>query len=91
MQKILWITLFILAAALCISSMVANQRGIKIKEQDKKICGLETTLAEFKKIQEVYAEAEKEAKEFERELAKDENDNLDYVPSNYILEQLHAD
>ena len=92
MQKILWITLFILAAALCISSMIANQRGIKIKEQDKKICGLETALAEYQKIQETYAEAEKQAKEFEKELAKDENsDNLDIVPDKYILDQLHTD
>lgn len=92
MQKILWITLFILAAALCISSMIANQRGIKIKEQDKKICGLQTALAEYQKIQETYLEAEKQAKEFEKELAKDENsDNLDIVPDKYILDQLHTD
>lgn len=92
MQKFLWITLFILATALCISSMIANQRGIKIKEQDKRICGLEASLAEYKKIQQVNAEADKQAKEFEKELIKDEStDNLDVVPADYILKQLHTD
>lgn len=91
MQKFLWITLFIMALALCVASGVAVYRGEIIQQQDGQICDLKSTLQEYQKIQETYTEAEKEAKKFEKELAKDENDNLDYVPSDYILEQLHAD
>lgn len=91
MQKFLWITLLITAVALCIASSIAIRRGDVIKQKDGRICDLESTVKEYQKIQETYAEAEKEVKEFEKELAKDENDNLDYVPSDYILEQLHAD
>ena len=91
MNKILWITVLILTISLSIVSSVAMRRGETIKDKDSQICKLQSTIDGYIKIQEVYAEAEKEAKEFEKELAKDENDNLDYVPSNYILEQLHAD
>lgn len=56
------------------------------------IAGLTASVMEMKDLVAVYAKAEKEAKEFEKELINDTNtDNLDVVPADYILNQLHAD
>lgn len=92
MQKFLWTGLLIISLILCIAISIVIHRGGIIKQQEEQICGLQTALAEYQKIQETYLEAEKQAKEFEKELAKDENsDNLDIVPDKYILDQLHTD
>lgn len=56
------------------------------------IAGLTASVMEMKDLVAVYAKADKEAKEFEKELINDTNtDNLDFVPADYILNQLHAD
>ena len=49
-------------------------------------------MAEYQRINEVYAESAAKAEEFNKELNNDETtDNLDVVPADYILRQLHAD
>ena len=55
------------------------------------IAGLTASVMEMKDLVATYAEAEKKAKEFEKELNDDKTDNLDVIPADYILKQLHAD
>lgn len=99
MNKILTISVIILAIAFCVASFIAVHRGNTIDRQTAKIDSLTADVARYKadaeeshKIIETYAEAEAQAKEFEMELINDENtDNLDVVPADYILKQLRAD
>lgn len=92
MQKFLWISLLIVSIIAFIATLTSMNRGHKIEQQNDRICKLESSLAEYQKIQQITAEADKQAKEFEKELQADENtDNLDIVPADYILMQLHAD
>lgn len=99
MQKILLISVAVLAVAFGIASFIAVYRGNTIDKQKVKIESLTADMARYKadaeeshKIIETYAEAEAKAKEFEMELINDENtDNLDVIPADYILNQLRAD
>lgn len=98
MTRILAISLCIISAVLCITIMIAVHRGNTIEKQDRRIselqynvASLETAVSEYKKTIDVYAKAEKETKEFEKELNDDTTDNLDVVPADYILKQLRAD
>ena len=52
---------------------------------------LEVTVKEKDNLIKIYAEAGKQAKEFEKELNNDTTDNLDVVPADYILKQLQSD
>lgn len=52
---------------------------------------LEVTVKEKDNLIKIYAEAGKQAKEFEKELNNDITDNLNVVPANYILKQLQSD
>ena len=69
-------------------------KGLKadLTAANAEIAGLTASVMEMKDLVAVYAKAEKEAKEFEKELINDTNtDNLDVIPADYILKQLHAD
>lgn len=99
MNRILTMALLVMIVLLCIASFIAVHRGNTIDKQKVKIDSLTADVARYKadaeeshKIIETYAEAEAKAKEFEMELINDENtDNLDVIPSDYILNQLRAD
>ena len=99
LNRILLISVAVLAVALGLACFVAVHRGKTIDRQTAKIDSLTADVARYKadaeeshKIIETYAEAEAQAKEFEMELINDENtDNLDVVPADYILKQLRAD
>lgn len=69
----------------------SDSRGKRLTTAENQITALETAINEQKRAIEIYAQAEKEAKEFEKELNNDTTDNLDVVPADYILNQLHAD
>lgn len=89
----------ILAISLVILGVVATwlfycNKGLKaeLTAANAAIAGLTASVQEMKDVVKTYAEAEKQAKEFEKELINDENtDNLDVIPADYILKQLHAD
>ena len=51
----------------------------------------EQTIKEMEKINELYQEIEKENEKFKEQLNTDTTDNLNVVPANYILMQLHKD
>lgn len=51
----------------------------------------EQTIKEMEKINELYQEIEKENEKFKEQLNTDTADNLNVVPANYILNQLHKD
>ena len=55
------------------------------------VCRYKNSLAEMEKQNEVLLEAKKENEKFRKELAEDESDNLNFVPADYILKQLHKD
>lgn len=55
------------------------------------VCRYKNSLAEMEKQNEVLLEAKKQNEKFRKELAEDESENLDFVPSDYILKQLHKD
>lgn len=55
------------------------------------VCRYKNSLAEMEKQNEVLLEAKKENEKFRKELAEDESENLNYVPADYILKQLHKD
>lgn len=68
-------------------------KGLKadLTAANAEIAGLTASVMEMKDLVATYAEAEKKAKEFEKELNDDKTDNLDVIPADYILKQLHAD
>lgn len=51
----------------------------------------EQTIKEMEKINELYQKAEAENERFRETLNNDTTDNLNVVPANYILDQLHKD
>lgn len=51
----------------------------------------EQTIKEMEKINELYQKAEAENERFRETLNSDTTDNLNVVPANYILNQLHKD
>lgn len=78
---------------------LANSRAGTIKDRDAKIASQDIALQEkdlyIQKMEGViatYAEADENAKHFEKELNDDTNvDNLEVVPADYILRQLRTD
>ena len=91
MVKFLSLCLFILTCVAVFFKFQSDSRQKRLTDAENRIIALETAINEQKHMIEVYAQADKEAKEFEKELNNDETDNLDVVPADYILEQLHAD
>lgn len=91
MVKFLSIALVIIACVAVFFKLQSDSRQRRLTDAENQIVALETAINEQKHVIEVYAQAEKEAKEFEKELNNDETDNLDVVPADYILNQLHAD
>lgn len=64
----------------------------QISYKDEYILNLENSVKKMESAINTYAEAEKDAKEFEKELNDDKNvDNLDVEPDGYILKQLRSD
>lgn len=55
------------------------------------VCRYKNSLAEMEKQNKVLLEAKKENEKFIKELEEDESDNLNFVPADYILKQLHKD
>ena len=99
LNRILLISLLITFVLLCVVSFIATHYKHINEQQNTEIADLRLDVArhkadaeESKKIIAIYAEANKQAKEFEKELIDDTNkDNLDVVPADYILNQLCAD
>ena len=94
MKYILYVTL----AVLLVTLFIAIHRGLKIEKQSRQIseltedvAKLKSAVKDYERTIKIYAEAEKQAKEFEKELNNDATDNLDVIPADYILKQLHAD
>ena len=64
----------------------------EITDFKQQVSDLQLAVNVMKDTIETYAKADEQAKEFEKELINDKNvDNLDAVPDEYILKQLHAD
>lgn len=92
MVKILAICLVILG---CVAAwLFYSNKELKsdLTAANAEITNLTASVLEMKNIISTYAVADRQAKDFERELNNDKNvDNLDVVPADYILKQLHAD
>ena len=98
LNRILIISLIIAIATAVFFKLQSSSRGKQLTNAENRIIALETAVSERdiiigeqKRIIEVYAQAKEEANEFEKELNKDNTDNLDVVPADYILKQLRAD
>lgn len=69
-----------------------NAANGQIALKDTYIFTLEHSVRELQNNIAIYAKADEQAEEFNKELINDTNvDNLDVVPANYILKQLRAD
>lgn len=98
MKRILAISLCIVSVLFCIAILIVFHRGNIIEQQKQEIAKRDVMLQEkdmyiasMENAVAVYAEADAQAKEFEKELNDDTTDNLDVVPADYILKQLRAD
>lgn len=92
MTRILLISLVISLLAAVFLAHRSKILSEQLSAANDKITVLQANMAEYQRINEVYAESAAKAEEFNEELIKDENtDNLDVVPADYILKQLHAD
>ena len=91
MTRILLISLIIAIGTAIFFKVQSDKRLQRLTDAENQVIALQTAVNEQKKVIEVYAEAEKQAKEFEKELNDDYTDNLDVIPADYILKQLRAD
>lgn len=92
MTRILLISLAIAIVTAFFFKLQSDKRLKRATDAENQVIALQTALSEQKLVIETYAKAEEQAKEFEKELINDTNvDNLDVVPADYILKQLHAD
>lgn len=69
-----------------INTLKGEKNALKTDLQKK-----EQTIKEMEKINELYQKAEAENERFRETLNSDTTDNLNVVPANYILVQLHKD
>lgn len=78
---------------LVLSYTFSRINTLKNEKNDLKneICKKEQTIKEMEKINELYQEVQKENERFRQELNNDNSDNLNVVPADYILDQLHKD
>lgn len=90
-NRILFIGLIIAIATAVFFKLQSDSRQKRLTTAENQITALETAVNEQKRMIEIYAQAEEEAKEFEKELNNDTTDNLDVVPADYILKQLQSD
>lgn len=92
LTRILSISLIILLVGLFFLAYKSNKLSEQLSAANDRIAVLQANMAEYQRINEVYAESAAKAEEFNKELNNDETtDNLDVVPADYILRQLHAD
>jgi uncharacterized protein HemX len=91
MTRVLLISLVIAIATAVFFKVQSDKRLQRLTDAQNQVIALQTAVNEQEKVIETYAEAEKQAKEFEKELNDDYTDNLDVIPADYILKQLHAD
>lgn len=99
MNRILLISIAFLAAVSAILffsnkhlKTELNAANGQIALKDEYIFTLEHSVRELQNNIEIYAKADEQAEEFNKELINDTNvDNLDVVPADYILKQLRAD
>lgn len=92
MNRFLWISLCVLGFVAFWLFYCNKSLKNDLTAANAEIAGLTASVMEMKDLVAVYAKADKEAKEFEKELINDTNtDNLDVVPADYILKQLRAD
>lgn len=69
-----------------------NAANGEIALKDEYIFILEHSVREMQNNIAIYAKADEQAEEFNKELINDETtDNLDVVPADYILKQLRSD
>lgn len=69
-----------------------NAANGEIALKDEYIFILEHSVRELQNNIAIYAKADEQAEEFNKELINDETtDNLDVVPADYILKQLRSD
>lgn len=69
-----------------------NAANGEIAHKDEYIFILEHSVRELQNNIAIYAKADEQAEEFNKELINDETtDNLDVVPADYILKQLRSD
>ncbi|MBP5698846.1 MAG: hypothetical protein J6W96_04910 [Alphaproteobacteria bacterium] len=92
LTRILSISLIILLVGLFFLAYKSNKLSEQLSAANDRIAVLQANMAEYQRINEVYAESAAKAEEFNKELNDDTNvDNLDVVPADYILKQLRAD
>ena len=92
LTRILSISLIILLVGLFFLAYKSNKLSEQLSAANDRIAVLQANIAEYQRINEVYAESAAKAEEFNKELNNDETtDNLDVVPADYILRQLRAD
>lgn len=74
-------------------ALKAEKNGLKkeIQNLTVEVKKRENAIKEMEKQNEILLEAKKENEEFKKELLDDSSDNLDVVPSAYILNKLHKD
>ena len=91
LNRILAISLAIAVAVGAWGWLLADSRADTIKERDATIALQDKALAEYERVQSIFAQASEQANKFEKELNNDVTDNLDVVPADYILKQLQSD
>lgn len=92
MTRILTVSFIILLLSLFFLAYKSNKLSEQLSNANDRIATLQANMAEYQRINEVYAESAAKAEEFNKELINDETtDNLDVVPADYILKQLRAD
>lgn len=92
LTRMLSISLIILLVGLFFLAYKSNKLSEQLSAANDRIAVLQANMAEYQRINEVYAESAAKAEEFNKELNNDETtDNLDVVPADYILRQLRAD
>lgn len=85
------ITLFLYAGNKHLKTELNAANG-QIALKDEYIFILEHSVREMQNNIAIYAKADEQAEEFNKELINDETtDNLDVVPADYILKQLRSD
>lgn len=91
MIRILTISLLVAVVVGAWGWYLADSRADTIKERDATIALQDKALAEYDRMQSIFAQASEQANKFEKELNNDVTDNLDVVPADYILKQLQSD
>ena len=90
-NKIIYIALIIAIATAVFFKLQSDKRLLRATNAENRVSALETAVNERDKIFDINHRANKQNEEFKGKMNEDTTDNLDVVPADYILKQLHKD